>query len=230
MAPFKLQSHEQGSRSPLPLARKSILIIEDEPLVALDVHGAVSAAGASIISAASETEAISLIGHADISAAIVDIGLGAHNAAGVCRRLERRRTPFLFYTGYTRARLLTEWPNVPVLEKPARPQEIVTALVSLMRCGGPHMQALATNTAVGTIRATEQAILILLGEMLSDAEKQNDRVKIRKVHDLSAAQFQRVASFCKLLDQRPVAEGVIAGVLTQAQDQFLALRSDYQSH
>ena len=69
------------SRSPAgPLAQQSILIVEDEPLVALDVHRVLNAAGASIISAATPGEAIKLLSFAEVTVAIVDLQLGSDDA------------------------------------------------------------------------------------------------------------------------------------------------------
>jgi CheY-like chemotaxis protein len=115
------------------LARKSILIVEDEPLVALQVHMALSTAGASIMSAASVQEAVRLIGYADIAAAIVDVQLGHEDAGRVCDLLARRRIPFVFYTGQAGAPpVLARWPDVQVLKKPALEHEIVSALISVL--------------------------------------------------------------------------------------------------
>jgi CheY-like chemotaxis protein len=116
------------------LVGQSILIIEDEPLVALDVHSVLSAAGASVISATSAGEAIQLIGYAEVSAAIVDVQLGADDAAEVCRLLESRRIPFVFYTGRADVTFLrSQWPDIGVLKKPATRDQIVTALSLLLR-------------------------------------------------------------------------------------------------
>ena len=116
------------------LGGKSILVVEDEPLVALDVHAVLSATGASVISAASAGEATSLIGYAEVAAAIVDVQLGNEDAAEVCRLLAERQIPFVFYTGRSGASVLfAEWPGVRVLKKPARPADIVSALAGLFR-------------------------------------------------------------------------------------------------
>jgi CheY-like chemotaxis protein len=118
------------------LAGTSVLIIEDNPLVALDVHAILSAAGASVISASSAGEAAELIRYADIAAAIVDIHLGGEDAAEACRLLARRRVPFAFYTGHAgSASLCADWPKVPVLTKPADPAVIVRTIVSLLQAG-----------------------------------------------------------------------------------------------
>ena len=54
----------------------SILIVEDEPLMALDLHAALYAAGAGIIAATNAQEALRLIRRNEISAAVIDIRLG----------------------------------------------------------------------------------------------------------------------------------------------------------
>jgi len=111
------------------LAGKSILIVEDEPLVALDLHTTLSTVEASLISAASAGEAITLIGYAEVSAAIVDVQLGSEDAAQVCDLLASRQIPFLFYTGRADTTILrAAWPDVPVLKKPATSAAIVAAL------------------------------------------------------------------------------------------------------
>jgi CheY-like chemotaxis protein len=111
------------------LARKSILIVEDEPLVALDLHTTLSAVGASLISATTAGEAIKLIGYAEVSAAVVDVQLGSEDAAQVCDLLASRQIPFLFYTGRADTSILrAAWPDVPVLKKPATSAGIVAAL------------------------------------------------------------------------------------------------------
>ena len=115
-----------------PLVGKSILMVEDEPLVALGVHEALSSAGASVLSAATVLEAIDLIGFADISAAIVDVDLGGPNSGDVCHLLMRRRIPFGFYTGHVLSPLIREWAEVPMLAKPAGPEAIVSALASVV--------------------------------------------------------------------------------------------------
>jgi hypothetical protein len=83
----------------------SVLIVEDEPLIALDLHAALSAAGAGIIAATDTDEALRLLHH---------------------------RVPFLFHTGHANARLLQGWPQVPVLIKPVSHQEIVARVAQLV--------------------------------------------------------------------------------------------------
>lgn len=116
------------------LAGRSILIVEDEPLIALEVHAAFRAAGASIISAADSREALRMIGLPDLSAAVVDINLGdGDDCSAVCKRLSERGIPFVFYTGEARADILRKWPDAPILTKLADKQRIVEVVARVLR-------------------------------------------------------------------------------------------------
>jgi DNA-binding response OmpR family regulator len=110
----------------------SVLIVEDEPLIALDLHAALSAAGAGIIAATDTDEALRLIRRNDVSAAVLDISLGERDCRAVCQALLHHRVPFLFHTGHANARLLQAWPQVPVLIKPVSHQEIVAGVAQLV--------------------------------------------------------------------------------------------------
>ena len=116
------------------LAGRSILIVEDEPLIALEVHAAFSAAGASIMSAADSREALRMISLPDLSAAVVDINLGrGDDCSAVCKRLSDRSIPFVFYTGDVRADILLKWPNAPVLTKLADKERVVEVVAGVLR-------------------------------------------------------------------------------------------------
>jgi len=58
-----------------PLAGRSILIVEDEPLIALDIAEGFQNAGASVFSGHNLQDGLRLAGHPDLSAAVVDFGL-----------------------------------------------------------------------------------------------------------------------------------------------------------
>ena len=127
-------SYLGGKRAPsrISLLGTSVLIVEDEPLIALDLHAALSAAGAGIIAATETAEALRLIRRNDISAAVLDISLGDRDCTEVCQALLHHRVPFLFHTGNADAAMLKAWPHVPVLTKPASSAEIVARVADLV--------------------------------------------------------------------------------------------------
>jgi DNA-binding response OmpR family regulator len=114
------------------LAGRLILVVEDEPLVALEVEKSLRAAGARVVSAGYVETGLYTTDHPDLSAAVVDLGLGDGNGTEVCRRLRHLQVPFVLYTGYPTMLIASEWADVPVISKPAHPEQIVTTLVSLL--------------------------------------------------------------------------------------------------
>ena len=110
----------------------SILIVEDEPLIALDLYAALCAAGAGIVAATDAREALRLTSRNEISAAVMDVKLGDHDCLEVCQALLHRRVPFVFHTGHAEADLVRAWPEVPVLIKPASPHEVVACVAGLV--------------------------------------------------------------------------------------------------
>jgi DNA-binding response OmpR family regulator len=111
---------------------RSILFVEDELLVALDVHRALSEAGASVIAATTVDDALDLITYADISAAIVEVNLGLCDCSPVCQALSGRKIPFILYTGYTDPRLPDAYMAVPVITKPAAMEQVIAGVADLV--------------------------------------------------------------------------------------------------
>ena len=114
------------------LAECSVLVVEDEPLIALDVQSALAGAGATIISAGNTTDAVRLVANTKLSAAVLDVDLGDLDCWVVCRLLARANVPFVFYTGYMQSEVFKDWPDAPVLAKPASHEQIVAAVTRLL--------------------------------------------------------------------------------------------------
>ena len=114
------------------LAGRLILIVEDEPLVALEIDRSLRAEGARVVSAGYLESGLYSTEHPDLSAAVVDLHLGDGSGTALCRRLRRLGVPFLVHTGYPAMLIAPEWADVPVICKPAPPGEIVAALVDLL--------------------------------------------------------------------------------------------------
>jgi DNA-binding response OmpR family regulator len=113
------------------LAGRSILIVEDEPLIALDIVGAFQEAGAVALIARSLADAIRLVEHGEVSAAVLDFGLGDGDSDAVCRRLAERGIPFVLHSGYTRHGLACG--TGTVVPKPASPVKLIETVAGLLR-------------------------------------------------------------------------------------------------
>jgi DNA-binding NtrC family response regulator len=118
---------------PLDLfSRKLVLLVEDEPLIALDVEQHLRKAGARVITAAHLDTALSMTGHPDLSGAVIDLWLGAESATPILQRLADKNLPFVVHTGYASDTLARQWPSVPIIQKPAPPDEITNALAQYL--------------------------------------------------------------------------------------------------
>ena len=110
-----------------------ILIIEDEPMIALDLKLAFSEAGAYVVGIASTVdEARKLAETPDITGAVVDLRLHGQSVRGVVQRLTDRAVPFLFYSGHDDAPTARSWPKVPLLTKPQEPAAILKMLAEII--------------------------------------------------------------------------------------------------
>jgi ActR/RegA family two-component response regulator len=116
-----------------PLAGRTILIVEDEPIVMLDVERVLRGAGARVVLAGQVESGLFVTEHPDLSAAVVDLHLGRDgNGVAVGRRLRQLRVPFVIYTGYPSVLITSQWPDVPVLRKPADAGLLVEVLARLV--------------------------------------------------------------------------------------------------
>jgi CheY-like chemotaxis protein len=116
----------------------SVLVLEDEPLVALDIVEALKSAGASVFAANCLRDALALADHPDLSAAILDFGLRDGDAGPVCERLNRRGIPFVLYSGYENAVV-----RGVTLRKPATQAALIETLARLLRSKALAAQELA---------------------------------------------------------------------------------------
>ena len=118
---------------PLDLfSRKLLLLVEDQPLIAYDVERELRKAGARVIAAAHLDTALPMAEHPDLSGAVIDLRLGADSAIPICRRLVERKIPFVVHTGYAADAVQQQWPAVPIIQKPARPEEIADRLAECL--------------------------------------------------------------------------------------------------
>jgi CheY-like chemotaxis protein len=109
--------HAWITMGPGHIAGRAILLVEDEPLIALDVTDSLQRAGGTVLAARTLQDGLSLAEHSQLAVAIVvDLSLGSDDATASCERLAEREIPFMFYSGLTRE--FPEWPQAPFVSKP----------------------------------------------------------------------------------------------------------------
>jgi len=116
-------------QSPI-LKGRSILIVEDEPLIVMDLSMALEDVGAEVTSTGTLKHALLLVEHDGLSAAILDHTLKDGDSARLYRRLQERGVPYLVYSGYT-AEAVRQ--GVPYVSKPASHDVLVAAVEDLIQ-------------------------------------------------------------------------------------------------
>jgi DNA-binding NtrC family response regulator len=109
---------------------RSILVVEDEPLITLDITQAFEGTGAEITSTNTLNHALILVEHDGLSGAILDHSLGDGNSTKLYARLKNRGVPFLIYSGHSTIDEACE--GVLHIRKPAAPGELVAAMETLI--------------------------------------------------------------------------------------------------
>jgi CheY-like chemotaxis protein len=111
------------------LSGRSILIVEDEPLISLLIAEAFAEVGASTIVKSTLAEAVAAAEGSGFSAAIVDHGLSDGETTKLCQRLAERKIPYVVYSGYPQP----VGAHGVFVTKPASPEVLVTAIEGLLR-------------------------------------------------------------------------------------------------
>lgn len=112
------------------LQGRSILIVEDEPLIALDIAQGFKDAGAEVVTSSTLKQAIILVEHDGLSAAILDHALTDGDSARLRARLTERDIPFVVYSGFEEAVIGAD--DLPLVKKPAPAAVLVATIEGLL--------------------------------------------------------------------------------------------------
>lgn len=106
------------------LAGTRVLLVEDEPIIALDHADRLSAQGAEVVGPfAGSREAISELGKRDVDVAVIDFVLSDRNSLELQEELKRRHVPFVVVTAYPKV-LVRGNAEQRVLGKPVSSDEL----------------------------------------------------------------------------------------------------------
>src|SRR6476660_4280605 len=112
------------------LGGRSILVVEDEPLIGMDIVDALKSAGASVTTTMSSNHALILVEHDGLDAAIIDHGLTDDDNSQLCARLKERDIPFVIYSGFSR--IEGACAEAPLVKKPASPDVLIATVEGLL--------------------------------------------------------------------------------------------------
>lgn len=113
---------------------QTILLVEDEALIAMEIEMSLEAAGAKVYGPVPDLAGAVAAAQAErFDAAVLDIDLGGEEVFPVARILLRRRVPFLFHTGHgLRRDLEQEFPEAPVCKKPMPGDQLARHIAALV--------------------------------------------------------------------------------------------------
>jgi len=114
-----------------------VLVIEDEPLVSMEIETSLSTAGHRVIGPAQNFETgAELAANEEIDVALLDVNLSGAAVDDIAAVLARRNIPFGFVTGYGRAALPPRFKDHPCLGKPFSQLQLLELVTALRRQHG----------------------------------------------------------------------------------------------
>jgi len=114
------------------LSGKRILIVEDEPLIAMTVEDMIIEMGGIPVGPASNVaEGLRLADEGGLDGALLDVNLNGGRSDDIAHRLASHGVPYIFATGYGRNGV-EGFPDAPVIAKPYRSETLAQMLAALI--------------------------------------------------------------------------------------------------
>ncbi|CAM0999821.1 Response regulatory domain-containing protein [Rhodanobacter sp. Root179] len=111
---------------------KRILVVEDDPVVAMVVEDSLRDMGLEVFVDLSLIDALGDIESTDFDAALLDVGLRGETAHPVMLALQQRSVPFMVMSGGDLQALAVEFPGVRMMSKPLDMKSLCTAVQDLL--------------------------------------------------------------------------------------------------
>jgi DNA-binding response OmpR family regulator len=110
-----------------------VLIVEDEPAIALGMQSLLSRAGFEIAACVGSVgKALAVLDREGCDIAVLDASLRGESVEPVAAALRQRSTPFCVISGYERADLPPSFLDAPLLSKPFQPDDLIRAVSQLV--------------------------------------------------------------------------------------------------
>lgn len=113
--------------------RQTILVLDDEALIGMEVEAVLHDAGFSVAGPAVDIEeGLALIDRCRLDGAILDLNLAGQRSDPVADRLIERDIPFAYLTGEAEGRVNSRHRAAPVIAKPFAERRLRTVLARLL--------------------------------------------------------------------------------------------------
>ena len=152
MPPLAVGSPDQANRA--RLQDKRILVVEDEPLIAMEIEATLRDGGCEVIGPAGDLdEALHLFGASEpCDAALLDANLGGQRVDELAAALTRAGVPFAFVTGYGVEALPPAFRGALMIPKPFSKNQLFSALATLLQRPAPPAGTDAAHPEQAPIR------------------------------------------------------------------------------
>jgi CheY-like chemotaxis protein len=116
--------------SSMPAVPDDVLLVEDDPIIALDFEDTILGLGVKTVrTAANVAKALQLIADRPPQFALLDVGLVREKSFAIAERLDVLKIPFIFVTGYDAAiSIPAPFSDRPRLPKPCSTEALEEAL------------------------------------------------------------------------------------------------------
>ncbi len=112
--------------------KRSVLVVEDELLIALDIETTLEKAGYRVVGPVPSVDAaMEKIETIPMDLALLDVNLGGGQVFAVADALDQRGIPFAFMTGHTLNTLPDEHRLRPILTKPCEVKTLLAAVAEM---------------------------------------------------------------------------------------------------
>src|ERR1700704_1654785 len=114
----------------MPRGTATVLVVEDEALIAMDLQSLLEEAGYRVMGPANSTAAAMalLLDGDEPDVALLDVNLGRSDVFGVANELATRKTRLIFLTGHTAQKLPQAHRHRPLVPKPYLPHALLQAV------------------------------------------------------------------------------------------------------
>jgi two-component system, response regulator PdtaR len=122
--------------------RRSVLVVEDEFLIAIELQSILENAGFHVLGPAFSIDgALDILRNHRPNAALLDINLRGQFVTPVARRLEALGVPFVLSSAYAAyaAALDDVFVGAPMLDKPVRDAQLISVLTGVVNTGPAHV-------------------------------------------------------------------------------------------
>lgn len=139
--------HQVGEHDLASVQQSRVLVVEDEPLIGLDITETLREAGYDVVGPFRVVApAVHSLACQRVAAAVIDLNLGTDTTRPLAAALASRGIPFIWLTGYGRDALPREYRDRPLISKPFDAATLLAGLAAVGVVGTSARQPVG-NTA-----------------------------------------------------------------------------------